>query len=94
MRDMWIYTILRFGLFLALWGILWLAHVEGFLAAMIAVVLSLPLSYVLLSRQRQRVAENLEYRIASRRARASDLDRKLAGGDAERPADPPDEPEA
>lgn len=76
---MWLYTVLRFGMFLLLWALLWLARVPGLLAALIALVLSVPLSFVLLRRQRERVAANLEQRIMARQAEQHDLDAKLAG---------------
>jgi UPF0716 family protein affecting phage T7 exclusion len=78
---MWVYTALRFGLFFVLWGLLWVARVPGFLAAVIALVLSVPLSYVLLRKQRAQLAANLEQRIDARKARQHDLDDKLAGDD-------------
>ena len=78
---MWLYTLLRFGLFLVLWGLLWLARVPGLLAGLIAVVLSVPLSYVLLRRQRERVAANLEQRIIARQARQEQFDARLSGAD-------------
>ncbi|MFL6161589.1 MAG: DUF4229 domain-containing protein [Jatrophihabitantaceae bacterium] len=78
---MWLYTSLRFGLFLALWALLWLARVPGLLAALIALVLSVPLSYVLLRRQREKVAVNLEQRIAARQAKQDQLDVRLSGED-------------
>lgn len=81
LRAMWLYTLLRFGVFFALWGLLWVARVPGFLAAVIALVLSIPLSFVLLGRQRQRLADNLEQRVEARKARSRDLDQKLSGGD-------------
>ena len=84
---MWLYTLLRFGLFLVLWGLLWLARVPGLLAGLIAVVLSVPLSYVLLRRQRERVAANLEQRITARQARQQQFDARLSGAD-----DPSEEP--
>ena len=77
---MWLYTLLRFGLFGVLWLILWAVQVPTLLAGLIAVVLSVPLSIVLLRKQRARVATNLERRIEARRARANDLDDKLSGG--------------
>ena len=76
---MWLYTVLRFGLFLALWGLLWLARVPGLLAATIAVVLSIPLSYILLRKQRARLAANLEARVTARQAQRHTLDAQLAG---------------
>lgn len=81
LRAMWLYTLLRFGVFFVLWGLLWVARVPGFLAAVIALVLSIPLSFVLLGRQRQRLADNLEQRVEARKARTRDLDQKLSGGD-------------
>jgi O-antigen ligase len=76
---MWLYTVLRFGLFLALWGLLWLARVPGLLAGLIAVILSIPLSYILLNKQRARLAANLEARVTARQAQRHDLDAQLAG---------------
>ena len=74
---MWIYTILRFGLFFALFGLLWLVGVKGFLGAIIALALSVPLSFVLLSRPRQAFAQVLEQRFDARKAREADLDAQL-----------------
>jgi hypothetical protein len=76
---MWLYTVLRFGLFLALWGLLWLARVPGLLAATIALVLSIPLSYILLRKQRARLAANLEARVTARQMHRHDLDAQLSG---------------
>ena len=81
LRAMWLYTLLRFGIFFVLWGILWVARVPGFLGAVIALALSIPLSFVLLGRQRQRMVDNLEKRVETRKARNRDLDDKLSGGD-------------
>jgi hypothetical protein len=79
---MWLYTVLRFGLFLALWGLLWLARVPGLLAATIALVLSIPLSYILLRKQRAKLAANLEARVIARQSHRHTLDAQLAGEDA------------
>jgi O-antigen ligase len=81
MGSMWLYTILRFGLFFALWGVLVLAGLPGLLAALVAVVLSLPLSYVLLARPRARFAANIEQRINARREGRAELDQELSGDD-------------
>ncbi|MGX7677642.1 DUF4229 domain-containing protein [Jatrophihabitans sp. DSM 45814] len=78
---MWLYSALRFGVFFVLFGILWLARVPVFLAAVIAVFLSIPLSFVLLARPRARLAQNIEQRVEARKARGHDLDEKLAGDD-------------
>jgi hypothetical protein len=78
---MWLYTLLRFGVFFVLFGLLWLFGLGGFVAAVIALVLSIPLSYVLLVGPRQKVAANLEQRINARRSKEADLDQKLSGED-------------
>jgi O-antigen ligase len=77
MGSMWLYTLLRFGMFFALWGILELIGVYGFLSAVIALVLSVPLSLVLLAKPRAMFARNLEARLASRNAHRSELDTRL-----------------
>ncbi|HEY7007503.1 MAG TPA: DUF4229 domain-containing protein [Jatrophihabitantaceae bacterium] len=77
MGSMWGYTILRFGLFFALWGLLALVGVGGLLGALIALVLSIPLSLVLLAGPRRRVAENVERRIEAHRASREELDKRL-----------------
>jgi hypothetical protein len=82
LAAMWLYTVLRFGLFLALWGLLWLARVPGLLAATIALVLSIPLSYILLRKQRAKLADNLQARVTARQAQRHTLDTELAGEDA------------
>jgi hypothetical protein len=60
---------------------LWVCQVPTLMAGVIAVVLSVPLSIVLLRRPRAKVAANLEQRIDARRVRTADLDTKLSGGE-------------
>jgi hypothetical protein len=79
LKAMWLYSLLRFGLFFLLWALLFLCTVPGLLAALLAVVLSLPLSFVLLRRQRARLASNLERRVEARRGRRDNLDDRLSG---------------
>jgi hypothetical protein len=81
MGSMWLYTILRFGLFFALWGLLALLGVHGFLAPILALVLSVPLSFVLLARPRALFTRQLEARIAVRRADRAELDAQLEPGE-------------
>jgi O-antigen ligase len=81
MGALWLYTILRFGLFFALWGLLLLIGLGGFLAAALALVLSVPLSFVLLARPRAALARNVEARVESRRSRRADFDARLRGDD-------------
>jgi hypothetical protein len=81
MGSMWLYTVLRFGLFLVLWGLLYVAGLHSLLGALIAVVLSVPLSFVLLARPRARFAATIEQRVEAQRARRAALDQELSGGD-------------
>jgi O-antigen ligase len=71
--SIWLYTGLRLALFLALWGILVLLGLSGLIAALLALLLSVPLAFVLLARPRQRVAQALEQRLAAQRARRDRL---------------------
>jgi hypothetical protein len=77
MSSMWLYTGLRFALFFVLWGIVVLLGVHGLLGALVALVLSVPLSYVLLARPRARFAAILQARLEAQRARRADLDVEL-----------------
>jgi hypothetical protein len=81
MGSMWLYTVLRFALFFALWGILLLIGLGGILALGGALVLSVPLSLVLLAAPRRRFAATIEARVEAHRARAERLDAELDGED-------------
>jgi hypothetical protein len=81
MGSMWAYTLLRFGLFFLLWLILVLAGLSGLIAAVIALFLSIPLSYVLLARPRAKFAATIEQRIEAARAQRAALDQQLSGED-------------
>jgi len=81
MGSMWLYTILRFGLFLVVWGLLNLAGLHGLIGAAAAVVLSVPLSFVLLARPRARFAATIEQRVNARRGHRAELDQRLSGDD-------------
>jgi hypothetical protein len=85
MGSMWLYTALRIGLFLALWGIVVLAGLHAFIGAVVAAILSAPLSYVLLARPRARLAATIEARMAVRREDRAALDAELSGEDDGRP---------
>jgi len=80
---MWLYTILRFGLFFALWGILELLGVHGFLAPILALVLSVPLSFVLLARPRAMFTRQLEARIDARKQARDAFDARLEPGETD-----------
>ncbi|SDI94406.1 Protein of unknown function [Frankineae bacterium MT45] len=83
---MWLYTLLRVLIFAVLFGLLWLVGVKGLLGALIAAVLSIPVSFVLLARPRAMFAatieENIQTRLEKKQARAVELD-----PDAEEDAD-------
>jgi O-antigen ligase len=80
MGSMWLYTSLRFALFFALWGILYLIGLKALLAAAIGLVLSVPLSFILLARPRARMAAQIEARMAAHRQARSALDNRLDPG--------------
>jgi O-antigen ligase len=84
----WLYTLLRFGLFGAIWALLWLVGVGWLIAAAIAVFLSIPLSWVLLARPRQAFAANIEQRVNARVERRADFDARLAADDDDQPEQP------
>jgi O-antigen ligase len=77
MGSMWLYTVLRVALFFAIWGVLVLIGVTGFIGAVIAAIVSIPLSYFLLSVPRQRFAAKLEQRVNERREERAKLDDEL-----------------
>jgi O-antigen ligase len=87
MGSMWLYTVLRFGLFFALWGILVLVGFSGLFAALLAVILSVPLSLVLLRKPRNAFTAQLQARVDARNAARADLDSRLQD---ESQADPKD----
>jgi hypothetical protein len=57
--------------------VLYLLGVSGFLAPVIALVLSVPLSFVLLAKPRANFARQLEARIEARKAGREELDARL-----------------
>jgi hypothetical protein len=82
--TLWLYSLLRFGMFFALWGLLELAGVHGLFSAFLGLIISIPLALVVLQRPRHRVANNIELRINARREAMDDLNARL---------DPDPEPE-
>jgi len=83
MGSMWLYTILRFALFFALWGLMVLIGLRGLVAAFVALLLSVPLSFVLLAVPRARFAASVEDRLNARREDRQQLDDKLEPGEDE-----------
>src|SRR4051812_20959220 len=77
MGSMWLYTTLRFGLFFALWGLLFLFGLHGFGAPISPLARSLPLSLVLLPKPRAAFTRQLEARVENRRIERQELDSRL-----------------
>jgi hypothetical protein len=75
----WLYTLLRFAMFAVIWLVLWLLGVGALLSAAIAVVLSVPLSWVLLARPRRALAANIEDRVNARVFKLDELGARLEG---------------
>jgi len=88
---LWLYTGLRAAVFGVMFGLLWLLDVRGLLGALIALVLSVPLSIVLLARPRRKLAESLEQHTEARRQREDVLRRRLRGEDDADRADTDDD---
>lgn len=88
MRPFLVYTAARVALLFAVALLLYVIGLRGFLLAAFAVVLSLPLSYLVLARQRIAFGQQVERRLADRQARTAALRAELRGDT--RPAAPPD----
>jgi hypothetical protein len=82
----WVYSLARITLFLVLWGLLWLFGLGGLIGAAVALVLSVPLSYVFLARPRMAMTAAMMERLNVRQERIATLDDDLSGGQA-----PPDQ---
>lgn len=65
------YTLLRLGLFVAALAVLYALGGDGWLVLLLAAVISLGLSYLLLRRQREEMAEQIADRIQERHLRTS-----------------------
>lgn len=83
MRATFAYTTARILLFVAAAGLLYLAGARGLLLLGLALVVSGIASYVVLSRQRDRMASALSGRLGSLRSR---LDEGTKAEDSEEPA--------
>ncbi|MFI7587987.1 DUF4229 domain-containing protein [Spongisporangium articulatum] len=76
------FTVLRLGLFVASLGLLFVLGMRGLITFVLAAVISLVLSYILLRRQREELAQALEQRTHERLA-----NRQAAGADADAAAE-------
>jgi uncharacterized protein (DUF58 family) len=80
-RPFLVYTAARAALLVAVALLLYVIGLRGFLLVLFALVLSLPLSYVLLARQRIAFGANVEQRLAERKRRTATLRAQLRGED-------------
>jgi Protein of unknown function (DUF4229) len=84
MRSVLAYTTARLLLFVAATGLLFLAGARGLLLLGLALLVSGIASYVLLSRQRDRMSGALSARLSGTRRRVTEFRRRLdAGAQAE-----------
>jgi hypothetical protein len=72
------YTVLRFGLLVVVLAALALIGVRGILLPALAVLISLPLSYVLLAKQRNAFAAEVERRVHERQEKRAALRAEMA----------------
>jgi hypothetical protein len=75
------YSGARVLLFAAVAALLYGIGFRGLLLGAVALVVSLPLSYFLLARQRAAFAADVERRVTERRERKADLRARLRGDD-------------
>jgi C4-dicarboxylate-specific signal transduction histidine kinase len=75
------YTAGRVALFFAVAAELYLVGFRTFALVLLALVISMPLSYVVLRRQREAFAEQVERRVERRRAEKEKLRAALRGDD-------------
>ena len=73
------YTVGRFAIAAALILLLWLAGLGSFPGLLFGLLLSMPVSYVLLRRSRERLTEAFAARSLARRAAKEDLRTRLSG---------------
>lgn len=74
----WLYTAARIVVFAVIFGLLWLFGVRSLLGAALALILSVPLSYVILVRPRAALAAALHDRFVIRQERTDALDAQLS----------------
>ena len=74
-----IYTVGRFGIAALLVLLLWLVGLGSFPGLLFGLLLSMPVSYVLLRRSRERLTEAFAARSLARRAAQEDLRTRLSG---------------
>jgi hypothetical protein len=82
-RAFLVYTAGRVLVLFAAAVLLYVVGLRGFLLAASALLVSLPVSYLLLARQRLAFGADIERRVSERRARRADLRARLRGDDAQ-----------
>ena len=81
MKAFVVYTAGRLLVFVGVAALLFVAGLRGFVLVFAALLVSLPVSYVLLARMRADFAADVERRLTARRARRDDLRSRLRGDD-------------
>lgn len=81
MKAFAVYSAGRLLLAAGLAAVLFVLGLRGFLLAIVALLLSLPVSYVLLAGPRADFAREVERRVAGRRTRRQQLRSRLRGDD-------------
>lgn len=74
-----VYTAGRLLVLFVVAALLYALGLRGFLLAGFALLVSLPVAYLLLRRQRVAFAEDIERRVAERQARRAELRSRLRG---------------
>jgi hypothetical protein len=76
-----VYTAGRLLVFAGVAALLFVVGLRGFVLVLAALLVSLPVSYLLLARVRVDLAAEVERRLTERRARREDLRSRLRGDD-------------
>jgi hypothetical protein len=76
-----VYTVGRLLVFVGCAALLYLLGLRSFVLVLAALLVSLPVSYLLLAGPRNELAADVERRLARRRARREDLRTRLRGED-------------
>ena len=81
MKAFAVYSVGRVLVFAGVAALLFVVGLRGFVLALAALLVSLPVSYVVLARARADFAAVVERRVTQRRARREDLRSRLRGDD-------------
>jgi hypothetical protein len=73
------YSVARLAVFAVVATVLYFVGLRSFLLVAVALLISLPLSYVVLRRQREALAAAVEHRVDGRRQRRSEIRDQLRG---------------